>query len=190
MPELDRAPSPESLHTEDLSDVLFAGHYENDGRLEILASIAESGIRLRLHGGGWESVLGDLPNSHPLASQYPAYPVVGDNYRRAIAGTKVALCFLSFLNQDTYTRRNFEIPAIGTAVLSEYSEELCTLFEPNSEIALFRNPEEAVVMANRLVSDDNFRTRVASGGHERVTRDGHDVNSRMKILIDAFENHS
>jgi hypothetical protein len=187
LPEVDRPIPAEDLSESDHSDVLFAGHFEPDGRLQALTEIVEAGVHLRLHGGGWAPILESLPAGHRLRSQLPAKPVVGDDYRKAIAGAKVALCFLSTMNKDTYTRRNFEIPAIGTAVLSQYSEDLAQLFRESEEIAFFRSPQDVSTEALALLSDDERRTRVAQGGHERVLADGHDVVSRMALVAQAFE---
>lgn len=187
LPELDRPISPQEISERDRSDVLFAGHYEPDGRLETLAAIADSGVRLRLHGGGWTPILEKLPRGAALRLQHPAAPIVDRDYRLAIAGTTVALCFLSTMNKDTYTRRNFEIPAIGTAVLSQYSEDLAQLFEEGEEIEFFRSPEEAVVKVKSLLDDPAQVMRLAHNGRQRVLRDGHDVLCRMTSLSEAYE---
>ena len=47
-------------------DVVFAGHYENDGRLEIIETIMNSNIDLKLYGGGWDKIIKRLPRSSPL----------------------------------------------------------------------------------------------------------------------------
>ena len=187
LPNIDqRIPGPDIPESE-RSDVLFAGHFEPDGRLEALTSLADTGVKLRLHGGGWTPVLKNLPRSHPLRRQLPASPVVGHDYRIAISGTSIALCFLSTMNKDTYTRRNFEIPAIGTAVLSQYSNDLASLFREGKEIAFFRSTEELLAQTQRLLADPELCSRIASAGHKRVVSDGHDVVSRMKVVSRAFE---
>lgn len=187
IPEVDQPIPTEYLSESDRSDVLFAGHFEPDGRLQALTQLAETGVHLRLHGGGWTSVLEGLPGGHPLRSQLPAEPVVGNAYRRAIAGSSVALCFLSTMNKDTYTRRNFEIPAIGTAVLSQWSSDLAKLFRDGEEIEFFSSAEELTKKALGLIADPVHRDRIAKAGHRRVMADGHDVVSRMRGVAAVFE---
>lgn len=187
LPEVDRPIAAEDLSEADKSDVLFAGHFEPDGRLQALTELAEAGVHLRLHGGGWTRLLEGLPSGHPLRSQLPATPLVGRDYRRAISGTRLALCFLSAMNKDTYTRRNFEIPAIGTAMLSQYSDDLATLFQENEEIAFFRSFEDVVPQSLALLADEARLRQLARGGHHRVILDGHDVVSRMSAVADIFE---
>jgi spore maturation protein CgeB len=90
---------------------------------------------------------------------------------------------LSKLNRDTYTRRCFEIPATGTLMLSEYSDDLATLFRPGEEADYFASPEEMVDKIRLYIADAPRRARVAAAGQRRVATDGHDVVSRMRQVI-------
>lgn len=167
-------------------DVVFAGHYEDDGRVEMLESICEAGYKLNLFGGGWARALKKLDKKSPLLNLYPIAPVTGDEYRYAISGAKVAMCFLSTLNNDTYTRRNFQIPAMKTAMLSQHTMDLISLYEPDKEAMFFKNKEEMLKKLEILVNDKNLRESVSEGGYQRVYADGHDVVSRMEMLLDII----
>lgn len=162
-------------------DVVFVGHYEPDGRLELLEEIVKNGFRLRLFGTGWDMV---VRKSRILSNFYPVEAVRGNDYNKALCGAKVALCFLSKLNRDTYTRRCFEIPATKTVLLSEYSDDLATLYQEGIEADFFRTKEELIQKVKRYVEDDRFRQSVAEGGYCRLMRDGHDVVSRMKQVLE------
>jgi spore maturation protein CgeB len=159
------------------SDVVFVGHYENDGRIDFLESIASLGINLKLFGGGWGKVKNRLL-SGPLASQWPVTEVTGADYRKAICGTKIALCFLSKLNRDTYTRRNFQIPAMCAFQLSEYTEDLADLFIPDHEIVLFKTKNEMLEKISEYLTNSQKRKAVAKNGNIRVIKNGHDIQSR------------
>lgn len=163
-------------------DVVFVGHHEDDGRVETLERVVQAGWRLRLFGPGydWDPV---IARSRWLRDLRPVQLVWGDDYNRALCGAKVALCFFSRLNRDTYTRRCFEIPASGTLLFSEYSDDLASLFAPGREAAYFRDGPEFERELRRYLSDDALRASVAQAGHERVRRDGHDVVSRMRDLL-------
>lgn len=168
------------------TEVVFIGHYENDGRLECLEAIAAAGIPLRIFGPGydWDPVLRNSPGLRHLG---PVHLVWGPDYTRALCGAKIALCFLSTLNRDTYTRRCFEIPATGTFMLAQNSADLATLFREGEEAELFRSPEELVAKIERYRAQDETRRAVARAGLERVRRDGHDVVSRMRTLLQWVE---
>jgi hypothetical protein len=164
------------------SDVVFVGHYEADGRLEYLEDVVRQGYRLRLFGPGydWDPV---IARSRWLKDQVPVQLVWGEDYNKALGGAKVALCFFSRLNRDTYTRRCFEIPATGTMMLSEYSDDAASLYAPGREADFFRDKEELAAKLERYVKDEALRARVAAGGLQRVWADGHDVISRMRQLL-------
>jgi spore maturation protein CgeB len=87
------------------------------------------------------------------------------------------------MNQDTYTRRCFEIPATKTMLLSEYSDDLTTLYREGVEAEFFKSRDELIAKLHRYVSDEALRRSVAEAGYRRVVADGHDVISRMRQVI-------
>ena len=179
IPEVDHPESQADIPERFKCDVVFAGHYEDDGRVEMLESICEAGYKLNLFGGGWNAALPKLRADSPLRGHYPISPAVGVDYRYAICGAKVALCFLSALNQDTYTRRSFQIPAMKVAMLSQYTDDLVTMFVPDVEAVFFRNQEELLTKLQSLIVDAQHRAAIAGAGYATVYADGHDVTARM-----------
>ncbi len=163
-------------------DVVFVGHYESDDRLEFLEEIVRHGFKLRLFGPGydWDPVIAKSPVLRHLT---PVRLVWGEDYNRALCGAKIALCFFSKLNRDTYTRRCFEIPATRTFMLSEYSEDLSGLYREGLEADFFRSKQELIEKLRVYLSDDDRRKSVAEAGYQRVRTDGHDVVSRMRQVL-------
>ncbi len=172
---------PEKLEFE--CDVVFVGHYEPDQRVECLEEIAKRGWKLKVFGPGyeWDPVIRSNPF---LASQVPVNLVWDEDYNRAISGARIALCFFSKLNRDTYTRRCFEIPAIGTMMLSEYTDDVATLYLEGEEIECFRSTEELVDKIEKYLGDEVMRSKLAKNGARRVRSDGHDVVSRMQQVTE------
>lgn len=165
------------------SDIVFAGHFEEDGRAESLAALARAGHALNLFGGGWHLASKELSDSGPLSQHFPVFPVVAANYRKALSGAKIALCYLSKLNADSYTRRNFQIPAIKTFMLSEYSEDLAGMFREGIDAEYFRSRAELLDKAKFYLRNDSAREKIAEKGYARVVKDGHDVRSRMRQFM-------
>ena len=164
-------------------DVVFIGHYENDGRLECLEEIVKAGYRLRIFGPPYEwNKL--LLQSEILRYLSPVHLVWNADYSKAICGAKIALCFFSKLNRDTYTRRCFEIPATGTMLLSEYSDDMASLYESGEEVDFFKSKKEMIDKVKLYINDEKLRRKVAMGGNKRVINDGHDIVSRMAKVID------
>lgn len=167
-------------------DVVFVGHYEDDGRLAYLEEVVRQGWRLKIFGPGYEWDE-RLQKSSTLKSHGPVRLVWGDDYNAALCGAKVAMCFFSRLNRDAYTRRCFEIPASGTVLMSEHSDDLASMFKDGHEAILFRNVGEMSEKLRALLIDDARRRSIADAGRERVWQDGHDVVSRMKNVTDWIQ---
>lgn len=165
-------------------DVVFAGHYEPDGRLALIERIVREGFHFRLFGPEWDRV---ARRSHLLKTLEPVRALNVDEYGRALCGAKIALCMFSTLNRDTYTRRCFEIPAAGTFMLAQHSEDLATMFREGEEVAFFRNEEELVTKLRYYLAHPEERMRVAQAGYCRVVEDGHDLYSRTRMVTGWIE---
>ena len=165
-------------------DIVFAGHYEPDGREEYLRALLNTGLHVRLFGGKYwtQKVLGDL-------SCYfgDVYPVYGENYTKALCGAKIGLSFLSKLNRDTYTRRCFEIPACGRLLLCERTADLEEMFIEGEEAVFFSSKEELTDRALWLIRHPDEIERIADAGRRRVWKDGHDVDSRAAEFLSALK---
>jgi len=165
-------------------DIVFVGHYEADNRRQYLEELVKQGFHLKLFGPGWDA---ELKNSQQLKAMRPVRSVLGEDYNKALCGAKIALCFLSKLNRDTYTRRCFEIPATKTLMISEYSEDLASLYKEGEEADYFRNKEELIEKVKLYLGNHELRHSVAENGYRRVITDGHNVVSRMLQVLTWVE---
>ena len=182
IPERDRPVTlDEAERARFACDVVFVGHYEPDHRVACLAALAEAGLHVRLFGGGaWNRErLGKAARAIE-----PGPELHGDDYTRALCGARMALCFLSKLNRDVYTRRCFEIPASGALLLSERSPELLDMFRENEEAVFFSNPAELVEKARWLRDSPATAKRIAAAGRRRVLSDGHSVRDRAAQFLE------
>ena len=163
------------------ADVSFVGHFENDGREKLIERLIGQEFDFKLFGPEWER---GAELSPAIRSLGKIGAVRGEDYNKALCGTQIAICLLSKLNRDTYTRRCFEIPAAGTFMLAEYTEDLASLFAEGVEAEYFRDADELLAKIRRYLADDTLRRRIAKAGFERVWRDGHDVESRARQVVD------
>jgi spore maturation protein CgeB len=159
------------------SDIGFFGHCEPDVRLQQMAALMrELPANYRLHGSRWDTYGQGTP-----WQDMDTHKLQGEDYVKAINATRMALCFLSqYYNFDTYTRRCFEIPACGTMMLSQRTDDLLTLYEEDREAAFFSSAEELVDKARFYLHNDAARRRVAEAGWRRCTTSGYDIYSRMR----------
>ena len=164
------------------NDVVFAGHFERDGRDAVLEYLLNNGINLRIFGPAWE-----LTSQPQIRAQKP-YIVEGERYVQALAGAKIALVFLSARNKDFYTTRCFEIPACGTMMLAPRNDLLRAMFEEDREAAYYDGREELLEKIRFYLARDGERQRIARAGYERCMRDGHsNVDRARRIAEDANE---
>jgi spore maturation protein CgeB len=172
-------------------DVVFVGHHEFDGRAELLNRIGSLGLKLKIYGpfsgfgdSGWKGKL----NSYSYLREIGEIKYVRNNeYNLAISGANIALCFLSKLNRDTYTRRCFEIPALCVPLFSEYSDDLAELFQDGKEVILFRNGDELIEKINYYIHRPDELMKIAENGYRRVLLDKHDVISRMEYVLKTID---
>lgn len=185
IPDKDR---PIVLSEDDLSrfgcDIVFAGHYEPDGRENYLKALVRAGLHVRLFGGKYwtPKVLGETDQYFGEVCE-----VHGDDYTKALCGAKMCLCFLSKLNRDTYTRRCFEIPACGSLLLSERTSDLQQLFREDEEAVFFSSIDELVEKALWLKAHPEEIDCIAAAGMRRVHADGHSVDDRARQFIEMVE---
>ncbi|MBF0420162.1 MAG: glycosyltransferase [Magnetococcales bacterium] len=164
-------------------DVIFVGHYENDDRIDYIKRIAESNFVLGLFGPDWERA----PKLDWLEKYLPIISVRDQLYRDTIMQSKIALCFLSKLNRDTYTRRCFEIPAMGVFMLCQYSEDLSLLFEDGVDVVFFHSPDDMMEKIDYYTRHSKLREQISENGLMRVIRDKHDIISRMDYVLNFLK---
>lgn len=178
LPEKDN-PLKQDETFEKKYDVVFVGHYENDERIDCLNRLAKVHFNFGLFGPDWDRA----PDYDWLQKHRPVLPVQGNLYRETLLSSKIALCFLSLLNRDTYTRRCFEIPAMGVFMLCQYSDDLAEIFDDGVDTVFFRNQEEMVEKIAYYTRHDELREQIAANGRARVLRDRHDIVSRMDYVL-------
>jgi len=164
-------------------DVIFVGHYESDGREEYIKMLIDHNINCKLYGNAWECSKYYKLFSEKFGSIEPIY---GDEYNLALNGAKIALVFLSKINNDTYTRRCFEIPATMTFMLSEYTDDLNEMFREGVEAEYFRSKEEMIDKIQYYLKHDDKREQIAQSGYKKLIKMRCEVTDRAKEIMDVF----
>jgi len=155
-----RPPEPSEKYK---SDVVFIGHWRKHLN-EFLMPLIEENIDIKLWGVDW----GRSPNRKRLRGHAMFRIASEEEYPIILASAKVALCFLSHDNRNTSTQRSFEIPAIGTFMLGERTEEHLSFFEEGKEVEFFDSPGELLEKIRYYLHNDQARNRVSRAGHYRA----------------------
>ena len=161
------------------SDVIFIGTVEFE-RLSSLRLIASKGISLGLYGGGseWLNLAKQYPNTKASAGF-----VASLDYSKLLCASKIALGFLRKQNRDLQTTRSIEIPATGTFMLAERTEEHLELFEEGKEAEFFSSDQEMLEKIEYYLTHEKERQSIARAGRERCLRDGYSNPSRLNSVL-------
>ena len=167
-----------------MCDVIYVGHFENDGRDQLLKLLVDKCINVKIYGTQWEK-----------SEYYKLFrercneitPIYGEDYNLAINCAKIALVFLSKINNDTYTRRCFEIPATQTMMMSEYSEDLAkNLFTQGVEADYFHNKDELLSKIVYYLSNTDEIGEIGVKGYDKLISSDHELSNRIEQIMDVY----
>jgi len=161
------------------SDVLFVGTFERERAEWLNALIDRVPCNLRVFGNRW----GAVQSRSALFRRIEGRPLSGQEKRMAFASTKIGLAFLRKANRDTYTDRSFEIPACGTFMLAEGSDEHAIMFKEGQEIACFKTVDELIEKVTHYLGHEQERIEIARAGYKRVTADHHTYADRLTEIL-------
>lgn len=180
----------------------FLGGWE-PRRQELLAAVAATGAQLKIWGGYWDFladgqwtlrrhlILRQLAGGEPvrlrrepeLARALQGDEVYGDDYARALTGSKIGVGFLRRVCPDQHTTRTFEIPAAGSLLLADRTEEHQEFFTEGVEAEFFNSAEELVDKVKFYMANEPARARLAAAGLARCHRSGYAYAHRLKHAL-------
>ena len=180
----------------------FLGGWE-PRREEMLSSVAAVEPDLKIWGGLWEilrdgrwslrrhlvlrrqagSVPFKIKRNHRLAPALQGDEVYGDDYARALTGARIGLGFLRKVCPDQHTTRTFEIPACGSLLLGDRTDEHRELFEEGKEAEFFGSTEELVDKVRHYAANTVVRDRVAAAGYDRAHRSRYAYVHRLRTAL-------
>lgn len=170
-----------------ISDVSFIGHYEEDGRDEYIKSLIENGIDVKVYGDRENWIKSEYFNF--IEENCGEIKQVRKDYNLAICSAKIALVFLSKVNNDTYTRRCFEIPAAKVMMLCEDTQDMRTMFSSGEEAVYFTDVKDCLKKVKYYLDNSEERIYVAEKGYERLFADGHEVKDRVRQVIKKYHSY-
>jgi len=159
-------------------DVIFIGHYENDGRLQIIKELHENKINYKIYGNNWEKI---IRNNNKLKIYNKEYK--GLNYSKKLSSAKIALVFVSKENNDVYTRRCYEIPACKTLLFAQKTKELNKILKENNEAVYWKNDYEFVNKIKFLLKNKQKIKKISKLGYLKIVNNGNSEFHRAKEII-------
>lgn len=160
-------------------EVVFLGHNENDEREYYIKGLLDKKIKVGLMQKSWELFEANNPYLVKMEDTHT-------KYNEMLNAAKIAIVFLSKINNDTYTRRCFEIPVTKTMMVAPYTEDLATMFEADKEIVFYKNKEEFVEKIEYYLNNPDEREKIAEAAYKRILHDGHEACDRVEQVMTAF----
>lgn len=180
---------PAPLEPEELSryasDVAFIGTWSpKKGALVEHLRVSLPEIVLKVWGNQWERA------SPILAGTLQGGSLLGLEYAKGVRAAKIVLAALvespSDSNEgDKTTARTFEIPAIGSFMIHERTEEAKDFFAEGSESEMFGNKDELVEKVRHYLSNDRERDLIAEAGYLRAQQSGYSYDDRVKTILES-----
>ena len=183
-------------------DIGFLGGWE-PRREQLMSPLAEARLDLKIWGGYWDFlkdgrwtlrrqiILRQLAGGDPyrihrhtqLAICLQGEEVYGDDYARALTGSKIGLGFLRKVCPDQHTTRTFEIPACGSMLLADRTDEHQAFFEEGKEAEYFSSGEELQEKCTFYSHNESARIKIAGAGLQRSVDSRYAYVHRMAVAL-------
>ena len=173
----------------DLTEAVFVGHFENDGREQYCRYLYENEVNIKIYSTNWKHNIKKSDSFYSCLYD----PIYVDGYPKVIYDSIASLCFFSRLNNDKLTERVFEIPAMGGLLLSERNDRLQELFEEDKEILLFSNRKELLDQVLFVKENPTKAEEIRKAGRKKVLAN-HSIYDRtesaLNIMTQFLNNNS
>lgn len=156
-------------------DVVFAGGADRD-RVPYMSALIKSGINLALYGSYWEK--------YPETKAHTQGQADVATLRSVIGRGKISLCLVRRANRDGNCMRTFEVPAIGSCMLTEDTQEHREIFGQEGEAVVYFNTiSEMLEKTHWLLNHDQERQMLAQNAHLLITQGNHTYKDRLKTIL-------
>lgn len=148
-------------------------------RVRLLERLTEKGIPVRVYGGGIPRWIGDSP----VRGIHARRPVFAEEKARVFRSAAGVLNNLHPAEVAGVNTRLFEAAACGAAVLSEFRPAIPALFAEGEEILTFRDFDELVEQASRLLNEPGLTARLGDAAAARAHRE-HTIGHRLADILE------
>lgn len=182
----------------------FVGGWE-PRRERLLRAVVRSGVNLKIWGRSWDFlqdgrwtlrrhlILRQLAGKDSfsihrdllLARALQGDEIYADDYARALTGAEIGLGFLRTVCDDQHTTRTFEIPACGSMLLADRTDEHCSFFAEGKEAEFFSSADELLDKVSFYSKNTEARLHMANAGRERCRTGGYAYVHRLTRVFEA-----
>ena len=158
---------------------VFIGHYENQ-RGEVLEKLLQNDIKITLAGIKWNRFAEKHQDNPNLI--YLGDGVYGEDYVKTLQNAKMAWGALSKWVPELHTTRTFEIPACGTALVTERNLETQSFFK-DDEAIFYANENDLIEKITFFMNNDKPLEVLTKKGTSRAVTNAYDYNSILNAIL-------
>jgi spore maturation protein CgeB len=126
---------------------------------------------------GWRDILGQ--------NLYGGEIVYGDHLREIYNGSAFVLDIRQPQSRTGLTQRIFDASACGVPVLTEWSPEMESLFNPGEEVFWFHNLDSALKIKERILQDPQDARKKGKRAKHRILSQ-HTYRHRAQVILEAL----
>lgn len=150
-------------------------------RLLLLERLLASGIPLKLYGSGFPRWIGETQ----LHEVHAGRPVFGAEKARVFRSAAAVLNTMYPAEIAGVNVRLFEAAGCGAAVLTEFRPTVPDLFAIGSEVLAFRDFDELVGQARRLLDDSGLSAKLGDAAATRA-HESHTYERRLTVILEKL----
>jgi spore maturation protein CgeB len=146
-------------------DVSFVGtvSVDHQQRIALLLAVAAR-YNLKL----WGNLPQALPSSSPLHRCFQG-EVWGADMYQVLRRSRITLnSHIDLADREAGNMRLFEATGAGAFLLTDFKDNLDTLFAPDREVAVWRSTDDCLKAIDRHLGDDKSREEIARAGQART----------------------
>lgn len=185
------------------SDVAFIGGWEPRREQMLESLVRETHCDLKIWGYGWDALVdgrwtlrrwlamnrlaGNLKfkiaKNEILAATVQGGEIYADTYAWAVSGARINIGFLRQVCPDQHTTRTFEIPACGSMLLADRTDEHREFFIEGKEAEFFSSEEELTEKVRFYLGHEDLRKKIAMNGYDKCRTAGYSYTNRLKDIL-------
>jgi hypothetical protein len=146
-------------------DVSFVGtvSVDHQQRIALLEAVAQR-YDLKLWGNRPQA----LPASSPLHRSFQG-EVWGADMYQVLRRSRITLnSHIDMAGREAGNMRLFEATGVGAFLLTDFKDNLDSLFAPDRDVAVWRSIDDCLDVIGRMIGDDSGRAAIARAGHSRT----------------------
>ena len=148
-------------------------------RVRLLERLMAKGIPVRAYGSTIPRWVGDSP----IRDIHAGYPIFREEKARVFRSATAVLNNLHPGEVSGVNQRLFEAAGSGAAVLTEFRPVIPDLFAVGEEVLTFRNFDELLEQAWRLLTEPGLTAKLGDAAARRAHRD-HTIGHRLATILE------